>query len=50
MLSVRSQTENETLKIYVDGRIDSNSFQQFAEQIKKPVEAGGYQKIVFDFA
>lgn len=50
MLKVRSELDNEILKIYIDGRIDSNSFQQFAEQIKKPVEAGGYRKIVFDFA
>lgn len=50
MLSVRHQLDNEILTIFVDGRIDSDSYLQFAELIKEPVEAGGYQKIVFDLA
>ena len=50
MLAVKSELKDDILLISVKGRIDSNTAEQFQNELSKITDGQTYEKIVFDFA
>jgi anti-sigma B factor antagonist len=47
MLDIRSEDSGDEVKIYPDGKLDTNSSQQLTDEIKRYTDSG--RKVVIDF-